>query len=300
MIKLIATDLDGTLFHPRRLIHGITNRNRYFLRDFLDNGNDLLLASGRCPSIVDNMEHALKHRISFLGCNGGFLYEDGKVFNPLPLDRERILELTANSYESFGIAGWLLFDDSEYISALLTKNTPAYIPWIAPFSRMLTGFYNIRVKTDRKNFWDTLAHKNTYKLQACFGFGEKHSQETNQAYLAMTTRYKDVFSIVVSGIVIEITNPKANKGDGVMAYCREHGIAPDEVFVIGDSGNDLTMFSRFPHSFAMANAPKHIQEGANHVVKGVYELQHYLDHPELLEGDTIKTIDYDKALSNII
>ena len=65
-------------------------------------------------------------------------------------------------------------------------------------------------------------------------------------------------------------------------------IKPEEVLVCGDSGNDLTRFSKFPHSFARSQASDSFKAKANHVIKHVCDLQKYLDNPELMENDTIK------------
>ena len=72
----------------------------------------------------------------------------------------------------------------------------------------------------------------------------------------------------------------------------------NEVAVCGDSGNDLYMFARFPHTFAMEHSPEHFKSQANHVISRISGLQEYLDNPSLLENDKIKEINYEKALDN--
>lgn len=38
MIKVIATDLDGTLFYPKRKLHLISKKNKQFLQNALESG----------------------------------------------------------------------------------------------------------------------------------------------------------------------------------------------------------------------------------------------------------------------
>ena len=45
--KLIATDLDGTLFYPKKRIKMISKKNLRFLRDRIDKENHIVIVSGR-------------------------------------------------------------------------------------------------------------------------------------------------------------------------------------------------------------------------------------------------------------
>lgn len=300
MIKLIVTDLDGTLFYPKRHFKGMINKNKQFLIDYLSKGGDLLLASGRSTAIVPGMEKALNHKVSLLGCNGSFLFEDGEVKNNWPMNKDKIMELCANCFNEYGIVSWFMFDESEHMYVTPTRNTNWFLkvgtPWVSRFA----GFYKTNMIISEQKFWERLSTHECYKMMPVFGIGEKQVRKAVEAYLSLTGRYSEYFNIVVSQNAVEITDKRANKGNGVVDYCKEHGIERDEVIVIGDSGNDLEMFSRFRHSFAMASAPKHIRDMASHIIPRVYCIQDYLDHPERMENDTIKSGDYEKALSQLL
>ena len=47
MAKILVTDLDGTLFYPKKKLGLIGKENLAFLREWIDSGNKLVLASGR-------------------------------------------------------------------------------------------------------------------------------------------------------------------------------------------------------------------------------------------------------------
>ena len=70
---------------------------------------------------------------------------------------------------------------------------------------------------------------------------------------------------------IEITKHSAQKGYTLKHYCDEQGIKLDEVVVIGDSMNDLSMMKMFPHSVAVANASSMIKEAAHYITKSNHE-----------------------------
>jgi hydroxymethylpyrimidine pyrophosphatase-like HAD family hydrolase len=63
---------------------------------------------------------------------------------------------------------------------------------------------------------------------------------------------------------LEIAASLANKGEAVSRLAKMLGIDESEVAVIGDSGNDYPMISRFEKSFAVKNARSTIKEAANY------------------------------------
>ena len=65
---------------------------------------------------------------------------------------------------------------------------------------------------------------------------------------------------------VEITNENAQKGLILEKVIDLLNIKKEEVIVLGDGMNDITLFERFPYSFAPNNAEKVIQEKAYKVV----------------------------------
>ncbi len=59
---------------------------------------------------------------------------------------------------------------------------------------------------------------------------------------------------------VEITNENAQKGLILEKVIDQLNIKKEEVIVLGDGMNDITLFERFPYSFAPNNAEKVIQE----------------------------------------
>ena len=56
----------------------------------------------------------------------------------------------------------------------------------------------------------------------------------------------------------------------VESVCKLYGIKKEEVVVIGDNYNDLTMFQKFPNSYAMGNAVAELKEMARFVADTNY------------------------------
>ena len=64
---------------------------------------------------------------------------------------------------------------------------------------------------------------------------------------------------------LDVTNPKANKGEVVEMFARLCKVAPGEVATIGDMPNDVLMFKKSGVSIAMGNASEEVQKEATWV-----------------------------------
>ena len=74
--------------------------------------------------------------------------------------------------------------------------------------------------------------------------------------------------------VNELTPQGCNKGNGVERYCKLMNINMDDVYVVGDSGNDITMFNKFhEHSYCMKRGHPSARKYAKHIITRVYKLE---------------------------
>lgn len=296
MIKLIATDLDGTLFYPKNRITGIPRCNKLFLRRFMDKGGKVVLVSGRNPKIVPRIERQLHHKVSLIGCNGGFnMDENKKIHDAIPLNRDKIVELFAYTHHVFGPWIWLFFDTSNVLYTNCS-NVPKPIELAFRYGNYFRFYFAETLIKGDALFVDRLANHNCYKILICLGLKQDGKNKAEQAAPALKSRFSDYFEFAVSSNAIEITAKGVNKGTALKSYCLENNIDMDEVAVCGDSGNDLYMYELFKHTFAMDHSPLHFKEQANHVIKRISDLKKYIDNPSLLDNDEIKTINYEKAL----
>jgi hydroxymethylpyrimidine pyrophosphatase-like HAD family hydrolase len=64
---------------------------------------------------------------------------------------------------------------------------------------------------------------------------------------------------------LDVTHPKANKGEVVLMASEFGKIPTEQIATIGDMANDVTMFSRSGVSIAMGNANPEVQSAATYV-----------------------------------
>ena len=64
---------------------------------------------------------------------------------------------------------------------------------------------------------------------------------------------------------LDVTHPKANKGEVARYLARHYKISSDEIATIGDQPNDVLMFAHSGLSIAMGNADPQVQRAARRV-----------------------------------
>ena len=289
MIKLIATDLDGTLFYPKKRIKGVCSSNVKFLSNFASKGGEIFLSSGRSTFVIDRLEKIFKSKVTFLGCNGAYIIKDNKTINSHPIDNDKALNVFSKTHDHIRAVNWLLFSDSKIMYTYPDDVLLSYKP-IFKFVNFLRGFYADPMYLDKNKFFDFLCNGKIYKVMIMMGLSKSVSKLTYETSLYFKNNFSKDFEIAWSDNVIELTAPGVDKGRGLLKYCQDNNIKNDEVIVIGDSGNDLSMFKYFRHSFIMANAHKSLLKSANHIVNRVSDLQEYIENEDLLKDDKIINI----------
>ncbi len=78
-----------------------------------------------------------------------------------------------------------------------------------------------------------------------------------------------IVSYISSKYTIDITSSYNSKGNGIMQLCLKDNIPLNEIAVIGDSHNDISMFKITEHSYVMEEADLEVKAHANHSVINV-------------------------------
>lgn len=278
MIKLIATDLDGTLFYPKKKIKLLIKKNIRFLQDYIAEGNKVVLVSGRNFQIVKRIIRKLKATIDMIACNGSVVYQDGYIFEDSPMDHELVKKLYIDNLENRSLISWIFMTDKN--NMILVPNKMNFLMTICYRIGMIFQFrYRGSYQFGKKHFLKMLENKEEriYKAMCVFGLGPKAIQKATLELPLMLEKYGEQFEIVQSHESLEFMNKGVNKASCLLKYIDRANIAVDEVAVVGDSGNDVPLFEVFPNSFVMEQAQEEVKVKASKVVKGVYALKEYLD-----------------------
>ncbi|MEO5711108.1 MAG: HAD family hydrolase [Nocardioidaceae bacterium] len=232
MLKLVATDLDGTLLHTDGTV---TDRTRAALTAVEALGVTVVFVTGRPVRWMDLLwEHVGDHGLAVCS-NGGIVYDVAahavRSARPIPVDvglrvaglmREAIPGTTFALEKTTGFGKEPAFMERYPL--------PADIE-VAPL--------------------DVLFDDRTVKLLA------RHEEADPEQFW---TQVEDLVGHLVTttwssaGALVEISAADVTKASTLALLCDELGITSEEVVAFGDMPNDLAMLGWVGTSYAMANA----------------------------------------------
>lgn len=272
--KVIATDLDGTLFYPKKRFRMINSGNKIFLRKFIDQGGKVVLVSGRNVNYLEKTRRRLKRPVDFAGCNGAFIKVDDTFIKKSYMNNQRLLKVLSDMNERFKIAG--VFIMSAEHNFIVPKqefglfNRFGYIMY-----QLWQGIYKEKTIRNDKVLHEALKKEKIYKIMLFFGPSKKKMKYCYEAMQEMIKLYPD-FAFAYNGPSIEMSNIDSTKALALKQYLDYLKINHHNVMVVGDSGNDISMFQTFPNSFCMAQASNEVKKEAKHIIRRVNELEKYL------------------------
>ena len=243
MIKMIVTDIDGTLLPeatpvPPREVTEVIGR-------LLDQGVRVVLASGRPYSSLRNLFPELRERLTYLCSNGSVVVEGEKLLEAVPIgSREEIsyaLNFARERGENWHIDSW---------SKSYTESTDqAYLDFIA----------GVGVEIESVEDVEALGVPIT-KLSLVYPDGpDRHFHDPE------LDPFKEVFSVAPAGLVfIDFNKQDVNKGSAVKKLCDTYGIGQKEYMAFGDAMNDLTMLAPAKNSWCSERSVDEVKAACAH------------------------------------
>ena len=245
MIKLIATDMDGTLL----------DENSQLPKDFFPTLNRLnekkikfVIASGRSyPTLYENFKPYSKS-LYFICDNGSYIVEPGK--NPIVsiLNRNLVNDIIETC------------ETIPNITVILCgiKNT-YHKPCNSQMIKELHKYYvNHKTVLSLLNIDDDI-----FKIAICDLNGSQQN-----SYKVLDPLFSNTCKVVVSGEVwLDITNKHINKGYALKKLQEDTNINYHETMVFGDFYNDVEMLQNAHYSFVMKNANDDMKQYGNFIAE---------------------------------
>lgn len=280
MPKVLATDLDGTLMYPGHIFRCIPKKNVTFLRNWIDAGNKLVLVTSRGPEYMDRLKKEIQRDFDYITYTSSHIVADGEVIRDVSMDADTVKDFTDRIFQEYHPIAYLMNCKS---SPLLIKDLSGVgwlllsVYWIY---WLFQGKRREKYVLSNKVFDDYMKNGNVYKVMVFFGLARSKSDICKEMNKELRTRHPEI-EASWSKVVNEITPKDCNKGEGLKYYCDYLGIDKNDVYVVGDSGNDISMFKNFyENSFCMAKASPSVKKHAKHVVSRVYKLGEILNDKE--------------------
>lgn len=269
MIKLIASDMDGTLLNSN---HKIPQKNIELIKFAQKNGIEFVVATGRAyyealPSL--NNENIKCDVISF---NGGIIYDkNGNIINITPM-KLKDLYYTIEILKSLNISYQLYTKNTIYTNSIETDIT-AYIDLIRangeePNEQHLRQEAKNRLALGHITEVDNIElYLNQENNPAIKVIGISNDLEKLKHATELLSG-NDNISVTSSGANnVEIMDKKATKGEALKIVADIHDINLKNAIAIGDNLNDQAMLDIVEYSIAMKNGNKDLQKTSKFITE---------------------------------
>ena len=269
MIKLIASDMDGTLLNSD---HKIPKENIELIKFAQKNGIQFVVATGRAyyealPALND--ESIKCDVISF---NGGIIYDkNGNIINITPM-KLKDLYYTIEILKSLEISYQLYTKNTIYTNSIETDIT-AYIDLIRangeePNEQHLRQEARNRLALGHITEVDNIElYLNQENNPAIKVIGISNDLEKLKHATELLSG-NDNISVTSSGANnVEIMDRKATKGEALKIVAEIHDINLKNAIAIGDNLNDQAMLDIVEYSIAMKNGNKELQKTSKFITE---------------------------------
>ena len=244
MVKLVATDMDGTFLTSKGYFD--SGRLHNVLEKFKENNMLFVAASGRSMlalkmfqhhadkmAFIAEMEHSLKSEISCL--------ESG-------LSKPQFLEITDTLIESPYMHG---YDFLYQVKMVLTCTRKPH-----EYLEFISHYYENVQRVDNLKRYDNILKVTANFSEDTVRKGEAWFNERINYVKAVTTGFKSI-DIILSDV---------NKRTGLEALCDSYGLSASEVVAFGDNLNDYEMLEFAGTAVATENAREEIKEISSEII----------------------------------
>lgn len=248
MIKLIASDLDGTL-----LLNGKPDVSKEALEliEKLSNcGVFFAAASGRAYTNLLRLFEPVKDKIVYICENGSLIkYRDKTIFKAF-IERKTAKELVEDILSQEECEALI---SGEYTSYVIPKED-SYVEHMKNYVKN-----DVTVVKSFDDIEEEVLKISVYK---------KSGVDDVSAYFH--EKWDDRTNVTVSGVCWQDFVPlNIDKGNALKIIQEQFKIEPEFTMCFGDNYNDLSMFERAHFSYAMSGAKSEIRARARYVAMSV-------------------------------
>ena len=269
MIKLIASDMDGTLLNHN---HKIPKENVKLINFAKNQGIEFVVATGRAyyealPAL--NEENINCDVISF---NGGIVYDkNGNIISITPM-LPKDLYYTIEILKSFDISYQLYTKNTIYTTSIETDinayidliRSNGYEPDVEHLRAEAQQKLEVGYITEVENIELYLNEKENPPIKIIAISNDISKLENAAKLLSENTS----ISVTSSGANnIEIMHKNATKGTALKEIAKIYGINLENAVAIGDNLNDQAMLDIVGYSVAMKNGNTILKEQAKYVTE---------------------------------
>ena len=244
MIKIIFSDIDGTLLNAEHAVMPATRQAILDLQDI-----PFVIVSARSPSGIYPIMKKNGFRCPVIAYSGALILdEDRKIIYQRGMDAalaERILEFIEDRKMP---VTWCVYSGDEWI--VKDKKDP----------RIIREEHIVEAESIQGTIQSVPAGQPVHKILCICEPGIVDTLEAR-----IREAFPQVNAVKSSDILLEIMDEAVNKAEAVKLYCAHLGIDRRDAVAFGDNYNDVEMLEAVGYGIVMGNAPEDIRERFTHV-----------------------------------
>ena len=242
MIKIVATDMDGTLLNDRK---ELPERFDNVVGKLFDRNVKFVISSGRSYCALKAQFERYLDRMTFICDNGACVYDCGKQLFCSCLDSQTVSECVD------------LCNENGYTLLLCGKNGTWHNSKTEAAEKEISKYYNNQIQTDRLDE----VKDEIFKI-AVFEDGGIE----NDGYRKLERQFGSRCCVQLSGFYwVDIMSKGVSKGSALRLLQRRLDVSDRETMAFGDYLNDLDMLKCSHFSFAMENAHETVKKAARFI-----------------------------------
>ncbi len=266
MIKLIASDMDGTLLNTN---HTISEGNIEAIRKAQELGVKFAIITGRSYDGVKPIADEFNLDCEYILMNGAeYRDKDGNILENIAIDKEKvkvIMEVMGEEdlcIELFTNVGTLT-SDYEKVKASIEDRVRSLNP--ESTDDEVQGFLNEFIGRRKITIFNGISELMDDKIDIYKIITFNKDVELIKKVKERLKKLPGLSVVSTFDNDIEVSDIRAQKGLILAKVAEKMGLERDEVMPIGDSFNDYSMFTEFKTACAMGNAIPEIKELAEFV-----------------------------------
>jgi len=248
VIKLIATDIDGTILIPEgQFTEGV----KICIKNLQKQHIKVVLVTGRMNAAAQLIAEDLGLSTPIVSYQGGLINENGNI----------LYEQYLTEDESEQIISWA---KEENIHINLYNNDILYSE--KDCQEIQRYCNNQHTNYTVKNFNDIKKDK----VNKILAIDYNNAERINRLEKELPKRFPNLYIVKSTPYFLEFSNPKASKYYAVKFLQKYWNLKDNEILTIGDQNNDIALLEAGGIKIAMGNATEKLKNIADYITDSVY------------------------------
>lgn len=276
MIKLFATDLDGTLLVNQR----IPKENADALKELIRRGVKVVFVSGRVTKSMRFLAEDIGLEVPVIGTNGAIARDAaGNVKYETPLSKE-VWQTLIDIGDEMDLY-YHFYDVDTFYAKTLDQSRFRHL--VVEEHNGTSYQCDIHIQRDLEEMFES---KQIHPLKIQYTAEEPK----RSALMKRLESVPNIYFTRSGSALVEVMDEKINKWETLRLYAEELGIEPAEIAAAGDFENDLPMIENAGFGIAMGDALEVVKNGADYVTLAHNEfgiqaaIQHLIDTEQVPEA----------------